>query len=55
MACKKGLKPESPNQDSYSIFLEDGKVGVYGVYDGHGPNGHDVSQFVKENIWKPCS
>jgi hypothetical protein len=45
ICCKKGLKPESPNQDSFSLtFVGDGKDGfsLYGVYDGHGPVGHDV-------------
>jgi len=53
--CKKGLKPESPNQDSFSMtYVGDGKDGftLYGVYDGHGPVGHDVSQFVKEMLPK---
>jgi len=44
-ACKKGLKPESPNQDDFCIFNVDG-VGLYGVFDGHGPFGHDISNFV---------
>lgn len=53
-ACRKGLKPESPNQDDFFLLrLED--VGVYGVFDGHGPHGHDVSNFVQstllENLW----
>lgn len=51
-ACKKGLKPESPNQDSYSIVVVEGKYAIYGVYDGHGPQGHDVSNFIKENLVK---
>lgn len=44
--CKKGLKPESPNQDSYVIVQCPDKWGLYGVFDGHGPNGHDVSDFA---------
>jgi len=50
--CRKGLKPESPNQDSWSILKVDGNFSVYGVYDGHGKTGHDVSNFVKENLPK---
>jgi len=23
---------------------------IYAVFDGHGQKGHDVSQFVKENL-----
>jgi len=48
-ACKKGLKPESPNQDDFCIFRADG-TSIYGVFDGHGPYGHDVSAFVQEAL-----
>lgn len=44
-ACKKGLKPESPNQDDFCITL-DGDALILGVFDGHGQYGHDVSNFV---------
>jgi len=50
--CRKGLKPESPNQDSWNIIKVDEDFAIYGVYDGHGQKGHDVSQFVKENLPK---
>mmetsp|Transcript_58386 Transcript_58386/g.94444 ORF Transcript_58386/g.94444 Transcript_58386/m.94444 type:complete len:388 (-) Transcript_58386:168-1331(-) len=50
--CRKGLKPESPNQDSWSILKVDENFSIYGVYDGHGQKGHDVSNFVKENLPK---
>jgi len=50
-ACKKGLKPESPNQDSW-VVLKMGDWSIYGVFDGHGKQGHHVSQFVKECIPK---
>lgn len=50
--CRKGLKPESPNQDSWSVLKVDGDFSIYGVYDGHGQKGHDVSNFVKENMPK---
>jgi len=50
-ACKKGLKPESPNQDDFCIFRADG-VSIFGVFDGHGPYGHDVSAFVQEALPK---
>jgi len=46
-ACKKGLKPEIPNQDDFTIFGI-GDLQVFGVFDGHGPTGHDVSNFVHE-------
>ncbi|CDJ44286.1 protein phosphatase 2C, putative, partial [Eimeria tenella] len=44
-SCKKGLKPESPNQDDFS-FIRCSSFGVYGVFDGHGPCGHQASDFV---------
>eukprot|EP00416_Gambierdiscus_australes_P024749 CAMPEP_0171068810 /NCGR_PEP_ID=MMETSP0766_2-20121228/8785_1 /TAXON_ID=439317 /ORGANISM="Gambierdiscus australes, Strain CAWD 149" /LENGTH=391 /DNA_ID=CAMNT_0011525159 /DNA_START=105 /DNA_END=1280 /DNA_ORIENTATION=+ len=50
--CRKGLKPESPNQDSWSVLKVDGNYSIYGVYDGHGQKGHDVSNFVKDNLPK---
>lgn len=48
-ACKKGLKPESPNQDDFCIFRADG-VAIFGVFDGHGPYGHDISAFCQEAL-----
>jgi serine/threonine protein phosphatase PrpC len=50
--CRKGLKPESPNQDSWFVLKFEGNYAIYGVFDGHGQKGHDVSQFVKENLPK---
>mmetsp|Transcript_38897 Transcript_38897/g.82117 ORF Transcript_38897/g.82117 Transcript_38897/m.82117 type:complete len:361 (-) Transcript_38897:95-1177(-) len=46
-ACKKGLKPESPNQDDF-FMLQVGEWGLFGVLDGHGPCGHDVSLFCNK-------
>lgn len=51
-ACKKGLKPESPNQDSFLIVRVDGRYCIYGVFDGHGSQGHEVSNFVKDQLTK---
>lgn len=49
--CRKGLKPESPNQDSWFILkVED--FSIYGVFDGHGKNGHHVSNLVKDVLPK---
>lgn len=45
VTCKKGLKPESPNQDDYSVLI-DGKSVLLGVFDGHGPFGHNVSNYI---------
>jgi serine/threonine protein phosphatase PrpC len=52
--CRKGLKPESLNQDSWFVLRVEGErpCSIYGVFDGHGKNGHDVSNFVKENLPK---
>lgn len=50
--CRKGLKPESPNQDSWFVLKVDGNFSIYAVFDGHGQKGHDVSNFVKENLPK---
>ena len=43
--CKKGWKPESPNQDNYCVAVH-GSALVLGVFDGHGPAGHEVSAFA---------
>jgi serine/threonine protein phosphatase PrpC len=51
-ACKKGLKPEAPNQDSFLIVKIDDEFALYGVFDGHGRKGHDVSNFVKDSLPK---
>lgn len=48
-ACKKGLKPESPNQDDFCIICADSDV-ILGVFDGHGPYGHDISNFAHETL-----
>mmetsp|Transcript_37581 Transcript_37581/g.79864 ORF Transcript_37581/g.79864 Transcript_37581/m.79864 type:complete len:449 (-) Transcript_37581:79-1425(-) len=50
--CKKGLKPECPNQDSFFIMKVESKFSLYGVFDGHGRKGHDISNFVKDNLPK---
>merc|ERR1712151_1063889 len=50
--CRKGLKPESPNQDSWTVMQVEGQFSIYAVFDGHGQKGHDVSNFVKDNLPK---
>jgi len=47
--CRKGLKPDSPNQDSFIVFTTE-SCSIYVVFDGHGHKGHEVSNFVKENL-----
>lgn len=44
--CNKGKKPEQANQDCLSILTVEGDFALYGVYDGHGPSGHWVSEFA---------
>jgi serine/threonine protein phosphatase PrpC len=48
--CKKGMKVNSPNQDSFSILAVEGEFILIGVYDGHGPDGHHVSQFARTEM-----
>lgn len=50
--CRKGKKPEAPNQDSWFVLQCEGHFSIYAVFDGHGSKGHDVSNFVKENLPK---
>mmetsp|Transcript_8557 Transcript_8557/g.20768 ORF Transcript_8557/g.20768 Transcript_8557/m.20768 type:complete len:456 (+) Transcript_8557:267-1634(+) len=52
VGCKKGMKPEAPNQDSYCFIHCPEDFTLYGVFDGHGANGHDVSNFCKEMLPK---
>ena len=42
------MKPESPNQDDFVVMQVDGVCGLYGVFDGHGPFGHDISHFAHQ-------
>eukprot|EP00930_Biecheleria_cincta_P023701 TRINITY_DN17075_c0_g1_i1.p1 TRINITY_DN17075_c0_g1~~TRINITY_DN17075_c0_g1_i1.p1 ORF type:complete len:429 (+),score=86.70 TRINITY_DN17075_c0_g1_i1:39-1289(+) len=51
ITCCKGLKPESVNQDSW-LMMRFKEFSVYAVFDGHGKQGHDVSNFVKELLPK---
>jgi len=50
--CRKGLKPESPNQDSWCVLKVDTRFSLYGVFDGHGKHGHHVSNLVKATLPK---
>mmetsp|Transcript_118456 Transcript_118456/g.166539 ORF Transcript_118456/g.166539 Transcript_118456/m.166539 type:complete len:393 (+) Transcript_118456:60-1238(+) len=49
--CRKGLKPESPNQDSWFVLKME-NFSLYGVFDGHGQKGHDVSNFAMDMLPK---
>jgi len=51
-SCRKGLKPRSPNQDSFIVLAVEGLFSLYGVFDGHGRKGHDVSNFIKDVLPK---
>eukprot|EP00811_Abedinium_folium_P033212 NODE_6194_length_1695_cov_20.278061.p1 GENE.NODE_6194_length_1695_cov_20.278061~~NODE_6194_length_1695_cov_20.278061.p1 ORF type:complete len:386 (-),score=74.62 NODE_6194_length_1695_cov_20.278061:371-1528(-) len=48
--CRKGLKPESPNQDSLCVMRIDNGLTMYGVFDGHGKHGHIIADIVKEYL-----
>lgn len=50
--CRKGLKPESPNQDAFFVCRMSGSLSVYGVFDGHGEFGHSVAEFVNDFLPK---
>ena len=49
---------EKPNQDSAELCAwgelgSGGAAGsVFGVFDGHGPQGHTMSQFVAGNLFR---
>ncbi|CAG9330904.1 unnamed protein product [Blepharisma stoltei] len=47
--CRKGMKPDLPNQDDYCILI-DGPSYLLSVYDGHGQYGHDISNFVHSRL-----
>ena len=47
-SCRKGRLNET-NQDNFFILL-DGEVKIYGLFDGHGQNGHIVSSFAQSKV-----
>ena len=49
--CKKGLKVDCPNQDDYFAIIDQNSQ-LFGVFDGHGPFGHDISDYVHKNLPK---
>jgi len=44
------MGPESPNQDSFSMLISESDFALYCVYDGHGPNGHGVSDITRTQL-----
>lgn len=50
--CRKGLKPESPNQDSWAVLEVANNFAIYGVFDGHGQAGRDISNYVRKTLVK---
>ena len=46
--CRKG-RLNNANQDN-SFILLDGDVKIYGLFDGHGQNGHQVSSFAQSKV-----
>lgn len=58
VVCQKGFKmglarkvKPTPNQDDF-FAIQSGKLGIYGVFDGHGPCGHKISNFVSASLPK---
>lgn len=49
VTCKKGLKPDCPNQDDYFVAIDNQAI-LFGVFDGHGPFGHDISNYVHKAL-----
>jgi len=49
--CKKGKKPEQPNQDNV-FFCKMGDISICGVADGHGPDGHWASHWAARFMMK---
>ena len=49
--CQRGQKLNMPNQDDFCVVARQEWL-VFGVMDGHGPNGHTISHFVQEHIPK---
>lgn len=49
-SCHKGLKPESPNQDAWSVVRVQDQFSVYTVCDGHGPDGHNVADLAVDSL-----
>mmetsp|Transcript_26194 Transcript_26194/g.46723 ORF Transcript_26194/g.46723 Transcript_26194/m.46723 type:complete len:346 (-) Transcript_26194:3528-4565(-) len=47
--CIKGTKYNVPNQDDFFI-VKDADFSLYGVLDGHGPEGHKVANYVEANL-----
>jgi len=45
----RGFKPDSPNQDDFFALSRDDSL-LFGVLDGHGSNGHDVSHWAQEHL-----
>lgn len=44
------LDPNKPNQDQYLVKMYKQKKQLFAVADGHGPNGHLVSQLVVNRL-----
>ncbi|CAK0799823.1 unnamed protein product, partial [Prorocentrum cordatum] len=52
VVCRKGQKPGHTNQDSFCILHKVDMFSTFGVFDGHGPFGHDVSNFAAPCVMK---
>jgi len=51
LVCHRGHKEGQPNQDDFFILAREDLL-LFGVLDGHGPDGHDISHFCQERLPK---
>jgi len=51
LLCHRGLKPKAPNQDDYFVLAREGML-LFGVFDGHGQEGHEISNFGVQHMPK---
>jgi len=50
--CRKGLKPDKGNSDSWFVVKVKEDHTLYGVMNGHGQQGHTIANFVRRNLPK---
>lgn len=47
--CIKGSKSKYPNTDDFFV-IQDPNFSLYGVFDGHGPEGHKVANYAQDKL-----
>lgn len=45
----RGKKPHYPNQDDFFVLARAESL-LFGVLDGHGPDGHDIAHYAQESL-----